>query len=190
MTAPGPDATAVWWARLRSRGPVPVAQGTGLPAGFTRSAGWVLPSVPEGAGAHVLGELGVDTPAVDQPNETARVLGAAVRCCWHDPDGPVWPGRTVPFAAVRAVFGGLAERDAAFVHRACLAAVRRLHAAGWLLWHERARTVAPGPRTATWTPADLTVLREMYRRVPPPPHDLIDPQGAVADPVHDEDDDL
>ncbi|HET9657160.1 MAG TPA: hypothetical protein VFP72_17540 [Kineosporiaceae bacterium] len=185
-----PTTTALWWARARSRGPVRQPAGTPAPEGFLRlleshaGAVWLLPEVPEGAGPAAVGELGLSGPVVEQPNDTARVLAVAVRCCWTDPDGPLWPGRAAPFAAVTAVFRGFAGRDEESVHRSCLAAVRRLHSSGWLLWDERARTLRLGPRTATWSQADLTVLRELCRRLPAPPPELLatapEPAGPAA----------
>jgi hypothetical protein len=43
-----------------------------------------------------------------------------------------------------------------------------LHGAGWVLWDERAAVVRLGPRAGGWIAADLTVLRELHRTLPPP----------------------
>jgi len=166
--------TALWWARLRSEGPRRVPPGTETPDGLLRLvepgavALWVLPSAPEPAGPGLLDELGLPGPTVEQPNDTARLLAAVLRCCWHDPHGPVWPGGAAPWAAVSTVFRAFADRDEGAVKRAATAAVRRLHGSGWVLWDEPGQLVRLGPRTASWTPADLTVLREVYRRMPAP----------------------
>ncbi len=170
--------TALWWARARSRGPVRQDIGTAAPDGFLRllepdaSAVWLLPALPDAAGPATLAELGIAGPVVEQPNDTARVLGIIVRCCWPDVDGPVWPGAPAPFGAVTSVFRDVSDRDEDAVHRACLAAVRRLHAAGWVLWDEPGWRVRVGPRAAGWGPADLTVLRQLCRQLPGPPADL------------------
>lgn len=169
-----PSATALAWARARALGPTRQPLGAVAPEGFLRlvepdaSAVWLLPRLPEAAGPATLDELGLAGPVVEQPNDTARVLAAVVRCCWSDIDAPLWPGVAAPWSAVMSVFRGFADRDREALHRACLAAVRRLHGSGWVLWDEPRSTVRVGPRVAGWTPADLTVLREMYRQLPAP----------------------
>jgi hypothetical protein len=151
---------------------VPV--GTAAPDGLLRLVEpdgthvWLVAVPPEQAGGGALEELGLPGPLVEQPNDTARLLAAVVRCCWADPTGPVWPGVTAPWAAVTSVFRTFADRDEGAFLRAAVAAVRRLHGSGWVLWDEQARHVRLGPRVASWSPADLTVLRELYRRLPAP----------------------
>jgi hypothetical protein len=168
------SATALAWARARSAGPVQVPPGTPAPEGLTRlvepdgSAVWLLAVPPEAAGGGALDELGLTGPVVEQPNDTARLLAAVVRCCWSDPTGPVWPGAPARWDAVLEVFRHYAERDEAAFARAAVAAVRRLHGAGWVLWDAAERQVRLGPRVASWSAADLTVLRETYRRMPGP----------------------
>lgn len=167
-------ATALWWARARARGPLQVPVGTVAPEGLARLAepdGRTVRLVavpPEQAGGGALEELGLPGPVVEQPNDTARLLAAVVRCCWDDPAGPLWPGVAAPWAAVTSVFREFADRDEGAFLRAAIAAVRRLHGAGWVLWDERARAVRLGPRVASWSAADLTVLREVYRQMPAP----------------------
>ena len=164
----------LWWARTRAVGPVRVAPGTAAPEGLTRlvepdaTAVWLVAVPPEQAGGGALEELGLAGPVVEQPNDTARLLAAVLRCCWVDPTGPVWPGERAGWAAVTSVFRAFADRDEGAFLRAATAAVRRLHGAGWVLWDEPARQVRPGPRVAAWSAADLTVLREMCRRMPAP----------------------
>jgi len=167
--------TALLWARIRAAGPLRVPASTTTPDGVLRLAEpgseevWLLPLVPEPAGPGVLGELELAGPAVEQPNDTARVLAACLRCCWRSADGSPWPGSAAPWSAVTAVFRSLTDREPGAFHRASLAAVRRLHNAGWVLWDEPAATVRLGPRVAAWSAADLSVLRELWRRTPPPP---------------------
>jgi len=166
--------TARWWAAARARGPLQVPVGTPAPDGLLRLAEpdggtvWLLAVPPEQAGGGALEELGLTGVAVEQPNDTARLLAAVVRCCWEDPTAPVWPGVTAPWAAVTSVFREYADRDEGAFLRAAIAAVRRLHGSGWVRWDERARLVRLGPRVASWSAADLTVLRELYRQMPAP----------------------
>jgi hypothetical protein len=148
--------------------------GTAAAAGMLRlvepaaTAVWVLPDLPEGARPGTLDELGLPGPTVEQPNDTARVLAAVVRCCWTDPTGPIWPGAPARWSQVTSVFRAYADRDEGAFRRAATAAVRRLAGAGWVLWDETAQVVRMGPRVATWSQADLTVLREVHRRMPAP----------------------
>jgi hypothetical protein len=168
------DATALWWARLRSGGPQLVSAGTGTPPGLIRLAEpdstsvWLLPFLPYGSGPGVLDELDLPRPVLEHPNDTARVLAAALRCCWPDPSGPLWPGVSAPFAAVAGTFEALTGRGEAASHPAVVAALRRLSGAAWLLWDDQARTVRLGPRVATWPPAELSTLRELWRSLPAP----------------------
>ena len=131
---------------------------------------WLVAQVPEAADARVLKELGLAAVAVEQPNDTARMLAAGLRCCWADPLDAPWPGVDVPGDMVIGVFRELTGgREEASQHRAAVAALRRLHAAGWLLFDEVAWRVRLGPRVALWSPADLSVLRQLWRSMTPPP---------------------
>jgi hypothetical protein len=144
------------------------------PPGLTRlaepggSQAWLIPVLPDGAGPSVLDELDLPRPVLEQPNDTARVLAVCVRCCWSDPSGPLWPGVSVPFGRVAAAFESMTGRDEIVSHRAVVAAVRRLSWPGWLLWDEPNRLIRLGPRVATWSPAELTALRELWRSIPAP----------------------
>lgn len=165
--------TALWWARVRAAGPQCVEPGSVFPAGMLRlvepdvTAAWLLPVVPDGAHPSVSDELGLTAVAVEQPNDTARVLAACLRCCWAEQAGPIWPGATVAMDDVASVFKQLTNRDESASHRAVIAAIRRLAAAAWLLWDEFGRTVRLGPRVAAWESADLSSLRELWRMLPP-----------------------
>jgi hypothetical protein len=130
---------------------------------------WLVPQVPETADARVLAELGLAGPLLEQPNDTARLLAAVLRCCWEDPLAPLWPGATVPSAPVLAVFGELTgPRDEMAHRRSAVAALRRLDQAGWLRWDEDADTIRLGPRVALWSASDLTTLRQLWRSMPGP----------------------
>lgn len=165
--------TALWWARVRAAGPQCVEPSSAYPAGMLRlvepdvTAVWLLPVVPDGARPSVSEELGVPAVAVDQPNDTARVLAACLRCCWAEPTGPIWPGVPASKDHVASVFKKITNRDESASNRAVVAAIRRLAAAGWLLWDEPGQTVRLGPRVAAWGPAELNTLRELWRMLPP-----------------------
>ena len=165
--------TALWWARVRAAGPQRVVPSSAFPAGMLRlvepevTAVWLLPVVPDGARPSVSEELGLPLLAVEQPNDTARVLAACLRCCWKEPTGPMWPGAPAAKDEVASVFGEITNRDDTASNRALIGAIRRLAAAGWLLWDEPGQTVRLGPRVAAWESAELTALRELWRMLPP-----------------------
>jgi hypothetical protein len=142
---------------------------------------WLTPVPPDGASPAVLDELDLPRPVLEQPNDTARVLAAALKSCWPDPSGPLWPGATVLFGRVLATFEALTGRDELASHRAVVGALRRLSWSGWLLWDEDARTVRLGPRVATWPAAELSTLRELWRSIPAP----LEGEGAYATVVTD-----
>ncbi|MGH3155260.1 MAG: hypothetical protein ACRDNF_01590 [Streptosporangiaceae bacterium] len=177
--------TALWWARIRAAGPQLVDAGDPTPPGLVRLAEpgssrvWLTPVLPNGAGPAVLDELDLPRPVLEQPNDTARVLAAALKSCWPDPSGPLWPGATAPFGQVLATFEALTGRDEVVSHRAVVGALRRLSWSGWLLWDEEARTVRLGPRVATWPAAELSTLRELWRSIPVAPEGE-DPYAAVV----------
>jgi hypothetical protein len=128
-----------------------------------------VPQVPEAADARVLAEMGLPGPLLEQPNDTARMLAAVLRCCWEDPLTPVWPGVSAGSGPVLAVFGAVTgPRDEAAHRRAAVAALRRLDQAGWVRWDEPAGTVRLGPRVALWGSGDLTTLRQLWRSIQPP----------------------
>lgn len=170
--------TAAWWARNRAAGPQPTEPGRPAPAGTRRlveadaSAVWLLPNLPDGARPTVLDELGLPAPALEHPNDTARVLACCLRCCWIEPAGPVWPGTGARWEQVHSVFRAITDhRDEAAGTRAVTAGVRRLAATGWLRWDEATRTVRLGPRVATWSEPEVSTLRELWRAMPAPEED-------------------
>lgn len=179
----GPDGTALEWARLRSGGPRRVPAGGDTVPGTVRLPDpgtdlvWVLPQLPDSADARVLGDVGLEPVPVDQPNDTARMLAAVLRCCWSNPLEPPWPGEAAPGSTAIGLFRELTRgRDDVAQHRAAVAALRRLAGSGWLIWDDARRVVRLGPRVASWSPADLSVLRELWRSMPAPP----DPEGGAA----------
>lgn len=181
MTAGDPvltGDTALTWARARSAGPLAVPAGTPAPAGMIKltdaggagpggpGVAWLVPRVPETADARVLAEMGLPGPLLEQPNDTARMLAAVLRCCWEDPLAPVWPGVSAGSGHVLAVFREVTgPRDDAAHRRAAVAALRRLDQAGWARWDEPAGTVRLGPRVALWSSGDLATLRQLWRSI-------------------------
>ena len=171
---------ALWWAKVQSAGPLEVEPDTPAVAGLTRAASpdgstvWLVPTLPSGAGHTVLEELGTPPVAVEQPNETARVLAICVTCCWTDRSGPAWPGSTGTLAQIRSVYAAMRGRpeqpsDLTLI----IGSLRRLHATHWLLWNEKAGEVRLGPRVITWTPTDQSTLRDLCRHLPDPPSPVL-----------------
>lgn len=149
-----------------------VPAGSAAPDGMIKlaepggAAAWLVPQVPETADARVLAEMGLPGPLLEQPNDTARMLAAVLRCCWEDPLGPVWPGVPARSGAVLAVFREVTgPRDEAAHRRSAVAALRRLDQAAWVCWDEAADTVRLGPRAALWSRSDLTTLRQLWRSI-------------------------
>lgn len=168
------DAAALAWARARAGGPYRVPAGSPLVAGTERliepggELVWLVPQVPDSADARVLKELNLAGIAVDQPNDTARMLAACLRCCWPEPTDPPWPGVPATPSTVIALFRELTMgRDPEAQHRAAVAALSRLEGGGWVLVDGR-ETLRLGPRVALWSAADLTVLRQLWRALPRP----------------------
>ncbi|HST83895.1 MAG TPA: hypothetical protein VLL08_19330 [Kineosporiaceae bacterium] len=164
---------AIAWARARAAGPQRVPPSTPSGVGMRRlveteaGATWLLPMLPEGAGPTVLEELGLSATAVEQPNDTARVLAACLRCCWSEPNGSPWPGVVASWEQVTSVFRGITDnRDERYSNIALVAGVRRLAGAGWLRWSEATREVQLGPRVALWRDPELSTLRELWRLIP------------------------
>lgn len=182
---------ALWWAKVQSAGPLKVEPDTPAVAGLTRAASpdgatvWLVPTLPSGAGHAVLEELGTPPVAVEQPNETARVLAICVACCWTDRSGPAWPGSTGTLAQIRSVYAGMRGRpEQSSDLTLIIGSLRRLHATHWLLWNEKAAEVRLGPRVITWTPTDESTLRDLCRHLPdPPPPVLTTPAPSEPAPA-------
>jgi hypothetical protein len=196
MSTPSSEAVerrlynALWWAKVQSAGPLEVAPDTPAVAGLTRAASpdgstvWLVPTLPSGAGHTVLEELDTPPVAVEQPNETARVLSICVACCWMDRSGPAWPGSVGTLAQVRSVYAGMRGRpEQSSDLTLIIGSLRRLHATHWLLWNEKAGEVRLGPRVITWNSADLATLRDLCRHLPDPPAAVLSSTSAPeADP--------
>jgi hypothetical protein len=165
--------TAWWWARIRSGGPQRVAPGAATAAGLRRlveadaQAVWLLADPPESAGPAVLQEYGLPALSMTDSRGTLRVLAACLRCCWTDPGADIWPGRVAGVEEIAVVFTRLVPgRDPLTRHRTLVAGLRRLAAAGWLLFDETGAAVRVGPKVASWTTLELSTLRELWRMVP------------------------
>ena len=169
------DPSVLARARARVLGPVSIGPADPVPAGMTRAAVrtqvWLLPAWPDGATPALLEDYQTAPPSMDRAGQARRVLAAALRCCWTDLDTPPWPGRTATVAAALEVYAGMARGDADLMRRWGLGDLRRLADSGWLLLDEAAGTVRLGPRTATWPEESLSSLRDLLRRLPPPPED-------------------
>ncbi|MFG1621600.1 hypothetical protein [Kribbella sp. NPDC049227] len=178
---------ALWWAKVQSAGPLEVSPDTPAVAGLTRAASpdgssvWLVPTMPSGGGHAVLDELGTPPVAVEQPNETARVLAICVACCWTDRSGPAWPGSTGTLAQIRSVYAGMRGRaEQSSDLTLIIGSLRRLHATHWLLWNEKAGEVRLGPRVITWTPTDQSTLRDLCRHLPEPPPPVLTTRPTAA----------
>ncbi|TDO55045.1 hypothetical protein EV651_1159 [Kribbella sp. VKM Ac-2571] len=187
---------ALWWAKVQSAGPLEVDPDTPAVAGLTRAAApdgssvWLVPTLPSGAGHGVLDELDAPPVAVEQPNETARILAICVACCWTDRSAPAWPGSTGTLAQIRSVYAGMRGRpEQSSDLTLIIGSLRRLHATHWLLWNDKAGEVRLGPRVITWTPADLSTLRDLCRHLPEPPPAVLStehPTERPAEPAPDD----
>jgi hypothetical protein len=164
---------ALWWAR--AEGPLRVTSATRVPAGMLRLVErggercWLLPRPPDDVTPAVLPELRMQVLPVEYPNETSRVLAAALRCCWADVQASPWPGQPAMVREVLDVVDQLMPgRGEEVLHRFGTGALRRLHASRWLDVDDEVQRVCLGPRVATWPDHDLPALRELCRELPPP----------------------
>lgn len=166
---------ALWWARSRTEGPLRVPSGTRTPAGMLRLMDrggehcWLLPRPPDDVTPAVLRELRMQAIPVEHPNETSRVLAAALRCCWTEPQANPWPGQPATVREVLDVVDQLTPgRGSEVLHRLGTGALRRLRASRWLDVDDEVQRVCLGPRVATWPDQDLPALRELCRELPSP----------------------
>ena len=187
--------TALAWARTRAAGPQRVTPSISSSPGMARlveadaTAVWLLPVLPEGAGPTVLEELGLSATAVEQPNDTARVLAACLRCCWPEPNGSPWPGIAADWEQVTAVFRSITDnRDERVSNIALVAGVRRLAGSHWLRWSEATREVRLGPRVAGWSDPELSTLRELWRLIPTPSTPPVIMQTSAPPPTESAED--
>lgn len=166
---------ALWWARARAEGPLRMPSATRTPAGMLRLVErggehcWLLSRPPDNVTPAVLRELRMQVVAVEFPNETSRVLAAALRCCWVDVQASPWPGQPATTREVLDVVDQLIPgRGEDVLHRFGTAALRRLYVSRWLDVDDNAERVCLGPRVATWSDQDLLALREVCRELPFP----------------------
>ncbi|PPS67866.1 hypothetical protein BV882_34940 [Streptomyces sp. 46] len=166
---------ALWWARVRAEGPLRMPAATRTPAGMLRVVEqdgeifWLVPRPPDDVTPAVLRELQMPLLSVRHPNETNRVLAAALRCCWTDVQASPWPGQSATMHEVLDVVDQLIPgREREILHRFAMGAFRRLHTSRWLYIDGQAQTVRLGPWTATWPDQDISLLRDLWREIPPP----------------------
>ncbi len=131
--------TALWWARVRAEGPLRMPSTTPTPAGMLRIVErdgehiWLLTHPPDDVTPAVLRELRMQMLPGEFPNETNRVLAAALRCCWADGQGSPWPGQPATIREVLDVVDQLIPgRGEEALVRHGAGALRRLHASRWL----------------------------------------------------------
>ena len=163
--------TALWWARVRAGGPQLVEPGDPFPAGMARLAEpgvtgiWLLPILPDGARPGMTDELGIPPLAVDQPNDTARVLAACLRAagrnCRHRSGREPLRPRTMSHR-----FSGRSPARRHMSNRAVVAAIRRLGAAGWPWTNRPGRSTGAAGRLLE--PGGADTLRELWRTLPIP----------------------
>jgi hypothetical protein len=140
----------------------------------------------DGALAVALGWQEGDEPAVLQEplvdiyrhaSPTVQlVLAACVRCCWPDPDQPLYPGETATEAQVFRALDSLGTRMLSAdleeanngVHRARKSALRVLRACAFLASDTSDGAIRLGPAIAQWTPADIAELRRGHDFLPSP----------------------
>lgn len=166
---------ARWWARARAEGPLRVPSATRTPVGMLRLVErggercWLLPQPPDDVTPAVLPELRMQAILVEYPNETSRVLAAALRCCWTDAQASPWPGQPTTVREVLDVVDQIVPgRGEEVLLRLGTGALRRLHTSRWLDVDDDAQRVCFGPRVATWPDQDLPALRELCRELPFP----------------------
>jgi hypothetical protein len=139
----------------------------------------------EGVPAVALGWQDGDEPAVLQPlAEIYRhaaptvqlVLAACLRCCWPDPDQPLYPGQTATEAQVFRALDGLSARSRSSdleeasngVHASRKSALRVLRACAFLTPDTGDGAIRLGPAIAQWTPAEVAELRRGHHLLPGP----------------------
>ena len=103
-----------------------------------------------------------------------RTLAACLRCCWVDPDTPIYPAQPASIEDVLAAASTLGGVDDAGESglagmRHTRGALTTLDAAGLIALDEAERTVVLGPVIAMWPERDVTVLRGVWARLPAPP---------------------
>lgn len=103
-----------------------------------------------------------------------RTLAACLRCCWADPETPIYPAGpasiddvlaataslTAPYEVGEAKLGGA---------RHTRGALTTLDSAGLIVLNLAEQTLTLGPVIATWPERDISVLRGAWSRLPQPP---------------------
>jgi hypothetical protein len=138
----------------------------------------------DGSPAVALGWQEGDEPAVLQEplaeiyrhasSTVQLVLAACLRCCWPDPDRPLYPGGTATEAQVFRALDSLGtstrsgdlEETSNGVYRHRKSALRALRACAFLAPDTGDCVIRLGPAIAQWTPADVAELRRGHHLLP------------------------
>lgn len=122
-----------------------------------------------------------------------RTLAACIRCCWPEPNAPLYPSAIARVNDVLAVAAALSAaqeiRDSGLgVERHAKGALTTLDAAALIDLDRASATLRLGPVVATWTERDISVLREVWYRMPTPPTSdapsvVVTPSVAVTAPI-------
>ena len=103
-----------------------------------------------------------------------QTLAACLKCCWTDPEAPVYPAGSASIADVLAAVTSLrAPNEAGDANlggiRHARGALTTLDFAGLIVLNQAEQTVMLGPVIATWPERDVSVLRGVWPRLPQPP---------------------
>jgi hypothetical protein len=103
-----------------------------------------------------------------------RALAGCIRCCWPDPDAPLYPARPAKIADVLAAvvtLGSIKDAgDPGFAGELHVrGALTTLGFAGLITLDQADGTLSLGPVIATWPERDVAVLRTAWSRLPARP---------------------
>lgn len=103
-----------------------------------------------------------------------RALAACLKCCWTDPDAPIYPAGSARIDDVLAAAVSMrAPMDAGDANYGgtwhAQGALTTLDFSGLIVLNRREQTLTLGPVIATWPERDVMVLRGLWPRLPQPP---------------------
>ena len=166
---------ALWWARARAEGPLRVPSAAPTPAGMLRLVErggefcWLLPRPPDDVTPAVLRELRMQALPVEYPNETSRVLAAALRCCWIDLQASPWPGQPATIREVLNVVDQLMPgRGEEVLHRFGTGRSAACTPAGGWTSMTKCSGFASAPGWRPGRTRTCPALRELCRELPSP----------------------
>ncbi|EWM19161.1 hypothetical protein [Kutzneria sp. 744] len=168
------DETAYWLARLRATRTAPefavpdaaelvrVAERAGRALAIAED-GDQVPVLVLGAAADFLPEDGDGFTRPVATGPVRLVMAVCLRCCWLDPDLPIYPGRPTTVGEIQAVLAALGESyDAPRLGRPLMA----LRVTGYL--RRDGDLIRLGPKVALWSTSELTALRQLHELLPEP----------------------